>query len=82
MHREPVLQAGALDVTVDQSDIQVTELELPLELVENRALHNPMSVGIQAHRLVFKIDSEHPFNYQVGELIGITPPGEQRPYLF
>ena len=75
-----------LDEAVDSSDLQETEKELTMNLLENRPLHQALNKesceGNQAHRLVFKIDEEEAFQYQVGDLIGITPPGDNRERLY
>ncbi|WP_196221420.1 flavodoxin domain-containing protein [Sansalvadorimonas verongulae] len=70
------------DITVEDTAAFETEKDLTLKLVENTALHQGDNGGNQAHRLVFKIDAEEAFQYQVGDLIGITPPGEKRERLY
>lgn len=71
-----------LDVTVDTSQVTATEQEITLELVDNQTLHQQADQGNQAFRLGFRIVADEPFRYQVGDLIGIVPPGDHRERLY
>jgi len=78
------LSAEALSGT-DATEL-AGERPLTLELVENTPLHQQAEEGNQAYRLSFQIHSDQPdsepVSYKPGDLLAITPPGDNRERLY
>ncbi|WP_067516409.1 flavodoxin domain-containing protein [Endozoicomonas ascidiicola] len=71
-----------LGLNSDESQIQQTEKKLTLELVKHQTLTKDSEHGNLAYRLVFNAAGDEAFNYQVGDLLAITPPDDSRERLY